>query len=80
MPLTIEPPLQNFPGAAETEDATRFNAIMESQIRENPEQYLWMHRRFKTRPAGEEKLYPQKPRRIRKKKRRLKRKKKVLEG
>jgi len=78
--LKIEPPLENYPGASELDDATRFNALLESQINENPEQYLWMHRRFKTRPAGEEKLYPQKPRRIRKKKRRLKRKKKVLEG
>jgi KDO2-lipid IV(A) lauroyltransferase len=76
--LTIAPPLENFPGASEVEDATRFNAILESQVRENPEQYLWMHRRFKTRPAGEDKLYPQKPRRIRKKKRRLKKKKKKL--
>ena len=76
--LKIGPPLENFPGASEVEDATRFNAILESQVRENPEQYLWVHRRFKTRPEGEEKLYPRKPRRIRKKKRRLKRKHKEL--
>ncbi len=74
--LTIEPPLENFPGASEVEDATRFNAIIESQIRAHPEQYLWMHRRFKTRPEDGEKLYPQKPRRVRKKRRRLKRKRK----
>ena len=72
--LTIEPQLENFPGASETEDATRFNAIIESQIREHPEQYLWMHRRFKTRPVKGEKLYPQKPRRIRKKQRQLRKK------
>jgi len=72
--LTIEPALQDFPGESETEDATRFNAIIESQVRENPEQYLWMHRRFKTRPEKGEKLYPQKPRRIRKKRRRLRKK------
>lgn len=74
--LTIAPPLENFPGANEVEDATRFNAIIESRIREHPEQYLWMHRRFKTRPEKEEKLYPQKPRRIRKKQRRLMKKRK----
>lgn len=74
--LTISPPLENFPGANEIEDATRFNAIIESRIREHPEQYLWMHRRFKTRPENEEKLYPQKPRRIRKKQRRLMKKRK----
>ena len=75
--LTIEPPLQNFPGESETEDATRFNAIIESQIRENPEQYLWMHRRFKTRPDEAEKRYPPKPRRVRKKNRRLRKKKRL---
>ena len=73
--LTIEPPLQNFPGESETEDASRFNAIIESQIREHPEQYLWMHRRFKTRPDEAERLYPPKPRRVRKKKQRLRKKK-----
>ena len=77
--LTIEPPLQNFPGESETEDATRFNAILEAQIREHPEQYLWMHRRFKTRPDQSEKRYPQKPRRVRKKKLRLKRKKRLAQ-
>lgn len=63
--LTIQPPLENFPGESETADATRFNALLEAQVRENPEQYLWTHRRFKHRPAGEPKLYPQKPRRVR---------------
>jgi len=59
--LTIQPALENFPGASEVEDATRFNALIEAQAREHPEQYLWIHRRFKTRPTGEPKLYPQKP-------------------
>jgi len=63
--LTIQPPLEDFPGENETADATRFNALLESQVRENPEQYLWIHRRFKKRPQGEEKLYPPKPRRAR---------------
>ena len=58
--LIIQPALENFPGANEVEDATRFNALIESQVRENPEQYLWIHRRFKCRPDGEEKLYPEK--------------------
>ena len=77
--LTIEPPLQDFPGETETDDAARFNAIIESQVREHPEQYLWTHRRFKTRPDASEKRYPQKPRRVRKKKLRLKRKKRLAQ-
>ena len=67
--LAIQPALENFPGEDETADAARFNAIIEAQVRENPEQYLWIHRRFKGRPKGEAKLYPSKPRRIRKQER-----------
>ena len=67
--LIIQPALENFPGEDETADAARFNAIIEAQVRENPEQYLWIHRRFKGRPEGEPKLYPAKPRRIKKKER-----------
>lgn len=63
--LTIQPPLEGFPGDSETADATRINALIEAQARKHPEQYLWLHRRFKTRPQGEPKLYPQKPRRVR---------------
>jgi KDO2-lipid IV(A) lauroyltransferase len=67
--LAIEPPLENFPGDSEAADAARFNALIESQIRDMPEQYLWIHRRFKTRTEGEEKIYPRKPRRVRQSKR-----------
>ncbi|MGB5717089.1 MAG: hypothetical protein WBN81_08340, partial [Gammaproteobacteria bacterium] len=67
--LTIQPPLEDFPGESEVADATRFNALLEAQVRANPEQYLWLHRRFKKRPEGEQKLYPQKPRRVRRAKR-----------
>jgi KDO2-lipid IV(A) lauroyltransferase len=70
--LTIQPPLEDFPGENETADATRFNALLEAQVRRNPEQYLWIHRRFKKRPEGEEKLYPPKPRRARRAARRRK--------
>ena len=67
--LEIQPALENFPGETEVEDATRFNALLEAQIRDHPEQYLWIHRRFKRRPTGEAKLYPPGPRRRRRKKR-----------
>jgi KDO2-lipid IV(A) lauroyltransferase len=70
--LTIEAALENFPGVDELEDAARFNALIESQIRAHPEQYLWIHRRFKSRPPGFEKVYPPKPRRAKRRQRLLK--------
>jgi len=39
--------LDNFPGADPGQDAARFNGLLEAQIRRVPEQYLWIHRRFK---------------------------------
>lgn len=46
------PPLADFPSGDDVADATRLNQILEDQIRRDPAQYLWVHRRFKTRPAG----------------------------
>ncbi len=43
-------PLDNFPSGDDMKDASRINAIIEREIRKAPDQYLWMHRRFKTRP------------------------------
>jgi KDO2-lipid IV(A) lauroyltransferase len=54
--LILCPPLDNFPGDDLQADATRINRLIEDVVREIPEQYLWVHRRFKTRPAGE--AYP----------------------
>lgn len=34
-----------------------FTAAIESYIRHAPDQWLWVHRRWKTRPGGEAKLY-----------------------
>lgn len=50
-------PWQDFPGASVEEDARRMNAFLEDCIRSMPAQYYWVHRRFKTRPPGEPKIY-----------------------
>ncbi len=55
--LTIHPPLADFPGESEEADCLRINQWIEQAVSACPEQYLWAHRRFKTRPAGEAKLY-----------------------
>lgn len=55
--IKIEPALSNFPGASDEEDCLRLNQWVEQAIKLQPEQYLWAHRRFKTRPEGEAKLY-----------------------
>jgi len=51
------PPLEDFPSGDPVADATRMNAVIEQGIREMPEQYFWVHRRFKSRPEGEPGLY-----------------------
>ena len=58
--LTIHPPLEDFPGESEEADCLRINQWVEREIRRQPEQYLWAHRRFKSRPEGEPKLYDKK--------------------
>jgi KDO2-lipid IV(A) lauroyltransferase len=55
--IALLPALEDFPGGNDLADATRVNAVLEQQVRAMPEQYLWIHRRFKTRPEGEPDLY-----------------------
>ena len=55
--MKIEAPLQDFPGETDEQDCVRINQWIERAIEAQPEQYLWAHRRFKTRPEGEAKLY-----------------------
>lgn len=55
--LQFFPPLENFPAENEVVNATRINSMIESTIRKYPEQYIWQHRRFKTRPTGEKSYY-----------------------
>ena len=50
-------PWTDWPTDDALSDARCMNAWIEEQIRRCPEQYLWVHKRFKTRPAGEPSLY-----------------------
>jgi KDO2-lipid IV(A) lauroyltransferase len=43
----IHPPFDNFPGECPIADTRRFNHLIEDQVRRTPDQYLWVHRRFK---------------------------------
>ncbi|MDQ5891295.1 MAG: KDO2-lipid palmitoleoyltransferase [Pseudomonadota bacterium] len=55
--LVIQPELQDYPYHDEQAAACYMNKVIEKEIMRAPEQYLWLHRRFKTRPAGEVSLY-----------------------
>ncbi len=48
---------QDFPGTSIEADTRRMNAFIEAEISRMPEQYLWLHKRFKTRPPGEKSPY-----------------------
>ena len=50
-------PWADFPSDDPVADSARMNRWIESEIRRDPAQYLWVHRRFKTRPPGEPPLY-----------------------
>ena len=55
--LQLSPPLSDFPGDDAAADAARINELIAEQVRIAPAQYYWLHRRFKTRPPGEEAVY-----------------------
>lgn len=55
--MRIGAPLADFPSGDDVQDATAINAAIEYQVHRVPEQYLWGHRRFKTRPRGERQFY-----------------------
>lgn len=57
--VRIGPPWDGWPTGDPVADAARYMAELESIVREAPEQYLWVHKRFKTRPPGEPSLYGQ---------------------
>lgn len=55
--VVIKPPLEHFPSGDQIADATVVNSFYEESIRLAPEQYLWFHRRFRSRPEGEAPFY-----------------------
>lgn len=55
--VRIHPAWENFPGPDVAADARRVNAAIEEWIAAMPEQYFWVHKRFKTRPDGEPGVY-----------------------
>jgi KDO2-lipid IV(A) lauroyltransferase len=59
--LEFQPPVELIRSADRDEDVrantTRFNGVVEDFVRRYPDQWLWIHRRWKTRPEGEEGLY-----------------------
>lgn len=55
--LVIGEPLKDFPSGNALQDASRVNGIIEEAVRQAPDQYLWVHKRFRHRPPGEAPLY-----------------------
>ncbi|MBL8491937.1 MAG: lipid A biosynthesis acyltransferase, partial [Rhodocyclaceae bacterium] len=55
--VRIGPAWTDFPGADIEGDTLRMNACIEKEVRRLPEQYFWLHKRFKTRPPGEKGVY-----------------------
>ena len=51
------PAWRDFPTGDDAADARRMMAFIEERVLEMPEQYHWLHKRFKTRPAGEPRFY-----------------------
>ncbi|MGN6964667.1 LpxL/LpxP family acyltransferase, partial [Neisseria sp. P0016.S002] len=55
--LRFHPAWDNFPTENVEADTQRMNDFIEERVREHPEQYFWLHKRFKTRPEGESSFY-----------------------
>jgi KDO2-lipid IV(A) lauroyltransferase len=54
---TFHPAWQDFPSGDVEADTRRMNAFIETEVLRMPEQYFWLHKRFKTRPPGEKRVY-----------------------
>ena len=55
--VEVMPAWDNFPCASVEADTEFVNRFIESQVLRMPEQYFWLHKRFKTRPPGEQRFY-----------------------
>jgi KDO2-lipid IV(A) lauroyltransferase len=55
--LRFYPAWQDFPSGDVEHDTRRMNQFIEERVAEMPEQYYWVHKRFKTRPPGEAGVY-----------------------
>jgi len=55
--ISILPALERFPTGDDAADARHINQLVEHAVLHAPEQYLWVHRRFKTRPVGSARIY-----------------------
>jgi KDO2-lipid IV(A) lauroyltransferase len=53
----LYPAWRDFPSGDDAADARRMLAFIEERVLEMPEQYFWLHKRFKTRPPGDAKFY-----------------------
>jgi KDO2-lipid IV(A) lauroyltransferase len=51
------PAWENYPTEDLYADTRRVNEFIEDRVRDMPEQYFWLHKRFKTRPEGDAKFY-----------------------
>ncbi|MDR1890443.1 MAG: lipid A biosynthesis acyltransferase [Zoogloeaceae bacterium] len=56
--IELMPPWDDFPGKSVEDDTAFMNQYIARQVETMPEQYYWLHKRFKTRPPGEAKIYP----------------------
>ncbi|MDH4285093.1 MAG: lipid A biosynthesis acyltransferase [Gallionellaceae bacterium] len=55
--LQFYPAWENYPTGDDVADTRRMNEFIEQRVLEIPEQYFWLHKRFKTRPEGEKRFY-----------------------
>ena len=55
--LRMYPAWESYPGESVEADTRHMNAFIEQRVLEMPEQYYWVHKRFKTRPEGEPRIY-----------------------